>query len=167
MKRLYSPWRSAYIASFRNKKSGTKCLFCRIAQEEKDERDLVIWRGKHCFLVMNLFPYNSGHLMVVPYKHTADLAALTKDTYAEVMEATVLGMKALGKASGPHGFNLGANLGRVAGAGLDKHIHFHIVPRWSGDTNFMPVLADVKLISQDLKQTWSRLKDSMKGKGKN
>jgi ATP adenylyltransferase len=82
------------------------------------------------------------------------------------MEATVLGMKALGKASGPHGFNLGANLGRVAGAGIDKHIHFHIVPRWSGDTNFMPVLADVKLISQDLKQTWSRLKNAMKTKGR-
>jgi ATP adenylyltransferase len=166
MKRLYSPWRSAYIASFRNKKAGTKCLFCRIAREKNDERNLVIWRGKHCYLVMNLFPYNSGHLMVVPYKHTAELASLSKDTYAEVMEATVLGMKALGKASGPHGFNLGANLGRVAGAGIDKHIHFHIVPRWSGDTNFMPVLADVKLISQDLKQTWSRLKNAMKGKGR-
>ncbi|MGA3245557.1 MAG: HIT domain-containing protein [Bacteroidota bacterium] len=166
MKRLYSPWRSAYIDSFRGAKSSKGCLFCRIAKEKQDRKNLVVWRGKHCFLVMNLFPYNSGHLMVVPYKHTADLASLTKDAYVEVMEATVLGMKALGKSSGPHGFNLGANLGRIAGAGIAKHIHFHIVPRWSGDTNFMPVLADVKLISEDLKRSWSRLKNAVKGKGK-
>ena len=165
MKRLHSPWRSAYIASFRDVKSSKGCLFCRIAKQKQDQKNLVVWRGKHCFLVMNLYPYNSGHLMVVPYKHTADLASLTKDAYVEVMEATVLGMKALGKSSGPHGFNLGANLGRIAGAGIDKHIHFHIVPRWSGDTNFLPVLADVKLISEDLKQTWARLKKAVKGKG--
>lgn len=104
--------------------------------------------------------------MVVPYKHTADLSSLTKDAYVEVMEANVLGMKALGKASGPHGFNLGANLGRIAGAGIDRHIHFHIVPRWSGDTNFMPVLTDVKLISEDLRKTWARLRVAIKAKGK-
>ena len=162
MKRLFSPWRSAYIASFRNETKSKKCLFCRIAKERQDEKNLVVWRGEHCFLVMNLFPYNSGHLMVVPYKHTADLASLSKDAYVEIMEASVRGMKALGKTSGPHGFNLGANLGRIAGAGIDKHIHFHIVPRWSGDTNFMPVLADVKLISEDLRRTWSRLRAAMR-----
>ena len=166
MKRLFSPWRSVYIASFRTSKSSKGCLFCRIAKEKQDRKNLVVWRGKHCFLVMNLYPYNSGHLMVVPYKHTADLASLSKETYAEIMEANVLGMKALKKASGPHGFNLGANLGRVAGAGIDKHIHFHIVPRWSGDTNFIPVLADVKLISEDLKRTWFRLRGALQGKGK-
>ncbi len=164
MKRLFSPWRSSYIASFRNEKPGTKCLFCRIAKENQDRKNLVVWRGKYCYLVMNLFPYNSGHLMVVPYKHTADLASLSRGTYAEVMEATVLGMKVLGKAIGPHGFNLGANLGRVAGAGIDKHVHFHIVPRWSGDTNFMPVLADVKLISNDMKKTWRELRKAVKSK---
>lgn len=110
---------------------------------------------------MNLFPYNSGHLMVVPYKHTARLAALSSEACVEVMQAFDLGMRALRKVSGPHGFNLGANLGRVAGAGIDKHIHFHVVPRWSGDTNFMPVLADVKLISEDMKRTWARLKDAI------
>ncbi len=111
---------------------------------------------------MNLFPYNSGHLMVVPYKHTASLRSLSDETYVEVMKATVMGTRALTRVSGPHGFNLGANLGRVAGAGIDKHIHFHIVPRWNGDTNFMPVLADSKLISEDLKKTWARLKKVVK-----
>ena len=164
MKRLFSPWRSSYIASFRGAKSSKGCLFCRIAKEKQDRKNLVLWRGKHCFLVMNLFPYNSGHLMVVPYKHTANLVSLTNDAYVEVMEASVLGMKALGKTSGPHGFNFGANLGRVAGAGIDKHVHFHIVPRWSGDTNFMPVLADVKLISDDMRKTWKELRKAVRSK---
>ena len=133
-----------------------------IAKERRDEKNLVVWRGKHCFLVMNLFPYNSGHLMVVPYKHTSKLESLPDEAYVEVMRASALGMRALDEVSGPHGFNLGANLGRIAGAGIDKHIHFHIVPRWNGDTNFMPVLADAKLISEDLKKTWVRLKKSVK-----
>jgi ATP adenylyltransferase len=162
MKRLFSPWRSAYIASFRDEKPGKGCLFCRMTKERKDEQNLVIWRGKYCFLVMNLYPYNSGHLMVVPYKHTSNLASLTKSAYAEVMETMVRGMNALKKTSRPDGFNMGANLGRIAGAGIDKHIHFHIVPRWSGDTNFMPVLTDVKLISEDLKLTCSRLRAAIK-----
>ena len=162
MKRLFAPWRSAYIASFRSASKNKTCLFCRIAKERRDEKNLVVWRGKHCFLVMNLFPYNSGHLMVVPYKHTSKLESLSDDAYVEVMRATAIGMRALSKVSGPHGFNLGANLGRIAGAGIDKHIHFHIVPRWNGDTNFMPVLADAKLISEDLKKTWLRLKKAVK-----
>jgi ATP adenylyltransferase len=114
---------------------------------------------------MNLFPYNSGHMMVVPYKHTSKLESLSDAAYVEVMHATAIGMRALGKVSGPHGFNLGANLGRVAGAGIDKHIHFHIVPRWNGDTNFMPVLSEAKLISEDLKRTWARLKKAVKERG--
>lgn len=123
---------------------------------------MVVWRGDHCYIVMNLYPYNSGHLMVVPYKHTSNLSTLSPDVYVEMMQATVRGMRALSKVSDPHGFNIGANLGRVAGAGIDKHIHFHVVPRWSGDTNFMPVLADVKLISEDLKRSWVRLKKAVK-----
>lgn len=158
MKRLFSPWRSAYIASFRGEERSKQCLFCRIANERRDEKNMVVWRGDHCYIVMNLFPYNSGHLMVVPYKHTSNLARLSPDVYVEMMQATVRGMRGLSKVSDPHGFNIGANLGRVAGAGIDKHIHFHVVPRWSGDTNFMPVLADVKLISEDLKRSFSRLK---------
>jgi len=162
LKRLFAPWRSAYIASFRSTSKSKPCLFCRIVKESRDKKNLIVWRGKHCFIVMNLFPYNSGHLMVVPYKHTAKLELLSDGVYLEVMQATAMATQALSKVCGPHGFNLGANLGRVAGAGIDKHIHFHIVPRWNGDTNFMPVLTDTKLISDDLKRTWAKLKKAVK-----
>jgi ATP adenylyltransferase len=159
---MFAPWRSAYIASFRDTAKDTTCLFCRVAKERRDKNNLVLWRGKHCFMMMNLFPYNSGHLMIVPYRHTAKLASLSDETYVEVMRATAMGMHALGMVSGPHGFNLGANVGRVAGAGIDKHLHFHVVPRWNGDTNFMPVISDAKLISEDLRKTWARLKKAFK-----
>jgi len=157
VKRLYSPWRSAYIATFKHAKKSTRCLFCRIAKERKDEKNLVVWRGKHCYLVLNLYPYNSGHLMIVPYKHTPDLAGLSDAETKEMMQAAVKAMRALGKVSSPQGFNFGANIGRAAGAGIDQHVHFHVVPRWSGDTNFMPVLSDTKLISEDMKKTWRSL----------
>lgn len=159
MKRLYSPWRSAYIQTFKTKKKSRQCLFCRIAKEEKkDKKNLVVWRGEYCYAVLNLFPYNSGHLMVVPYRHTADFTTLSGEENKEIMEASARCLKALKRVSTPHGFNFGANLGRVAGAGIEDHVHFHIVPRWSGDTNFMPVLADTKLISEDLRDTWKRLR---------
>lgn len=161
MKRLFSPWRSAYIASFsKPKKRG--CLFCQIAKSRKDAENLVVWRGKLCYLVMNLYPYNSGHLMVVPYRHTAEMGSLTDEENTEIMRTAAMAIAALKKVSGPQGFNFGANLGRAAGAGIDKHIHFHIVPRWSGDTNFMPVLSDVKLISEDMTKTWRELKAVLK-----
>ncbi len=158
MKRLYSPWRSLYIQSFKEAKKSKRCLFCRIAKENKDAENLVVWRGDYCYLVMNLYPYNSGHMMIVPYKHTPDLGALSDVEYSEMMKTAVKAMQALDKVSKPQGFNFGANLGRAAGAGIDEHLHFHVVPRWSGDTNFMPVLADVKLISEDLKKTWKELR---------
>ena len=164
MKRLFSPWRSAYIASFKGAKPAKGCLFCRIAKARQDEKNLVLWRGKHCFLVMNLYPYNSGHLMVVPYLHTSDLSSIPDEANVEIMQAAVRGIKALVSVSGPQGFNFGANLGRAAGAGIDEHIHFHVVPRWSGDTNFMPVLADVKLISEDMKKTWKQLCKAVKSR---
>ena len=157
MKRLFSPWRSAYIRTFKNEKKSKKCLFCRIAKEKKDAKNLVVWRGKTCFVVMNLFPYNAGHVLVVPYTHTPNFEALSTREYAEAMQATARCMKALKKLSAPHGFNMGANLGRVAGAGIEHHVHFHIVPRWNGDTNFLPVLSDTKMISEDMRKTWKKL----------
>ena len=158
MKRMFSPWRSAYIATFKNPKSTAGCLFCRIAKERKDAQNYIIWRGEHCYLVMNLYPYNSGHLMVVPYRHTSDIGSLPDAANVEIMQIAARAMKALEKVSQPQGFNFGANLGRAAGAGIDKHVHFHIVPRWTGDTNIMPVLADVKLISEDMRRSWKGLK---------
>ncbi|HWP81645.1 MAG TPA: HIT domain-containing protein [Bacteroidota bacterium] len=160
MKRLYSPWRSVYIKTF-SEKGRKSCLFCRIKKEKKDRQNFVVWRGKHCYVVLNLFPYNSGHLMVVPYKHTKELGELSNEESAEVFGVSSRCMKALNAISAPHGYNLGANLGRVAGAGIEQHLHFHIVPRWNGDTNFMPVLADTKIISEELKGLWRKLKREM------
>ena len=111
---------------------------------------------------MNRYPYNSGHLMVVPYKHVSSLGKLTPKEHLEIQRAIQQSLEALKSTVSPHGFNIGMNLGRVGGAGIDDHVHYHVVPRWSGDTNFMPVLADVKLISEDLKKTWRRLRRAMR-----
>lgn len=160
MQRLFSPWRSEYIATFSEKKTKkvSVCLFCKAAKEQKDARNLVLLRHPHCFVMMNLYPYNSGHVMVVPYTHAPGIGGLSVKEYADVMQTTALMIKALNKTLTPHGYNFGANLGRVAGAGLDKHVHFHLVPRWSGDTNFMPTLADTKLVSESIRATYKRLK---------
>lgn len=163
MKRLFSPWRSQYIATFKDgRKKKDECLFCRLAKERNDAANLVVKRNKHCFVVMNRYPYNSGHLMIVPYSHTPAFEGLSKDEYADVMETTSEMISVLGKVSQPQGFNFGANLGRVAGAGIDQHVHFHLVPRWNGDTNFMPTVADVKLVSEDTKTTFRELRKALK-----
>ncbi|HTP12169.1 MAG TPA: HIT domain-containing protein [Bacteroidota bacterium] len=163
MKRLFSPWRSQYIASFKDeaKKKKDECLFCRIAREKNDEKNLVVARREHCFVVMNKYPYNSGHLMIVPFNHTANFGGLSRDEYAEIMATTAEMIDVLGKVSQPQGFNFGANLGRVAGAGIDQHVHFHLVPRWNGDTNFMPTIGDVKLVSEETRETFKRLRQAV------
>jgi len=112
--------------------------------------------------MMNRYPYNNGHLMVVPYKHTSSMDKLTDETNLEVMKTVVRCMKALNKNSKPDGFNFGANIGKEAGAGIEKHIHFHLVPRWNGDTNFFPVLTDVKVVSEDIQKSWQKLVSSFK-----
>jgi len=158
LNRLFSPWRSQYISTFVHGSKRRGCLFCRIAREAKDAENLVVWRGKFVFVVMNKFPYNSGHLMIVPFKHTAEFGKLTGPEHIELMSVTNRCLRALKKTSSPQGFNLGANLGRIAGAGIKDHIHFHVVPRWNGDTNFMPTIADTKLVSEDLRVLRRRLK---------
>jgi len=155
LERLYSPWRSQYIETY-DKMEG--CFLCNAYKSDEDEKNLVLYRGKNVFVIMNLFPYNAGHLMVCPNEHIGDYTKLDKDTVCEIGEVSQLMIKALKKALNPDGFNMGYNLGRVAGAGLEDHIHNHIVPRWNGDTNFMPVLADVKVISQDLRDIYHKLK---------
>jgi ATP adenylyltransferase len=161
MKHLFSPWRSAYIETFKHKKGHGGCLFCRIAKQKKDAQNLVAWRGKTCFVVLNRFPYNSGHVMVVPYRHLPSFGRLHPEEFTEVMEATSRCIQALDAMSVPHGYNFGANLGRVAGAGIADHIHFHLVPRWNGDTNFMPVLAETKLISERLEDLCRSLRQAL------
>lgn len=160
MKRLWSPWRSLYIQSFSApaKKNTGKSLFARAAKARDDDRHLIVWRGKHCFVIMNRYPYNSGHLMIVPYRATPHIEDLDGEEMLEIMRTAQRACRALRKVMKPHGFNFGANVGRAAGAGIDDHVHFHLVPRWNGDTNFMPVLAEVKVVSEDIVKTMQKLR---------
>ena len=154
MEKLWSPWRSNYIESFNQENKSNKCIFCEAIDQNIDSNEcLKVFDNKLCYTILNLYPYNSGHLMVVPKRHISDLHDLTEQEVSEMMDTVKLSMKALDIIMKPQGFNFGANLGKAAGAGIDDHIHFHIVPRWSGDTNFMPALGDVKIISQDLIKT--------------
>ena len=162
MKKLYSPWRSAYIQTFSDKNKSRGCLFCTMVQDNSDAENLIVSRGKFCFVVMNKYPYNSGHVLIVPYRHTALFAKLSSDEHEEIMMMTGKCIQALEKISRPQGFNFGANLGRTAGAGIDKHLHFHLVPRWNGDTNFMPVVGRTKVISEYLNKTWKLLRKELK-----
>lgn len=158
MEKLWSPWRSKYIESFKSDEDKTKCIFCQmLSLNPNDDDNLLVDMGEHTFTVMNLYPYNNGHLMIVPKRHTNDFAGLKEVEVTESFQKLQLAEKALRKVLNPNGFNIGANIGRVAGAGIEDHIHFHIVPRWNGDSNFMPVIGDVKVISQDLAETKVKL----------
>ena len=157
MDRLWAPWRMPYIMST-VKQNDEGCVFCRMLSEAEDERNLIIHRGGHAFVLMNLFPYNTGHLMVVPTRHTGDYLSLTAEEHLELTALIGRAQAALGRSLNPHGYNIGMNLGRASGAGIVDHLHYHIVPRWSGDSNFMSVVADTKVISESLIDTWRRLK---------
>jgi ATP adenylyltransferase len=152
---LWAPWRLEYVAG--EKPAG--CVLCA-KHDEDDERALVISRGEYCYAVLNLYPYNNGHLMVVPHRHVADLEELTTDESAACQRFLERGIRAARAAIGPGGFNVGLNLGEAAGAGIAAHLHWHLVPRWQGDTNFMPVLADVRVMPQHLTTTWQLLRDA-------
>ncbi len=158
MDKLFSPWRSKYISSFQEE-SADACVLCDAFVAADDEHSLVVHRGKEAFVIMNKFPYNSGHLMILPVRHTSDFQSLTKTEVMEMMSLLAASERALKKLSKPQGFNIGMNLGRIAGAGIDAHLHWHIVPRWNGDTNFLPVLADVKVVSEDMAEQWKRLRE--------
>jgi len=153
MKVLWAPWRMSYIGSI--KKHG--CIFCEKPKENRDKENLILYRGEKCFIIMNRYPYNNGHLMIAPYRHVGDLEALDEDEMIETMKLLKLSIKALKEAYHPDGFNIGVNIGRAAGAGVKGHIHFHIVPRWVGDTNFMPVFSETKIIPEYLEETYEKL----------
>ena len=157
MKQLWAPWRLEYIEAA---DEDTGCVFCRAAAADDDEAALVVHRGEHAFVLLNKFPYVSGHLMVAPYRHLGDFAALTDEEALEVHRLGERGMAALAETYAPQGYNVGWNLGRIAGAGIVDHVHLHVVPRWAGDTNFMPVLADVKVLPEHLLETRRRLADA-------
>ena len=152
-KQLWAPWRLEYIASADEQEG---CVFCTAAGST-DEDGLVVHRGGKAFALLNKFPYSSGHLMVAPLRHAGEFAELADDEVLEIHLLAAQGLRALGEVYGPQGFNLGWNLGRVAGAGVLDHVHLHVVPRWAGDTNFMPVLADVKVLPEHLDETRRRL----------
>lgn len=154
---MFSPWRSKYIASFSEEPSSV-CILCKAYQQISENEDYVVTRGKCCYVVMNLYPYNSGHLMIVPYRHISNFTDLTDDESLEIMSLLKKMSWALYEIMKPDGYNIGSNIGRSAGAGIDEHIHFHILPRWNGDTNFMPILADTKLISEDIRETLMKLR---------
>jgi ATP adenylyltransferase len=155
-KQLWAPWRLEYIGSADEQQG---CVLCAAAAAD-DEEGLVVRRGLHAFVLLNKFPYSSGHLMVAPLRHTGDFGELEADEIVEIHRLASQGIGALAQTYGPQGYNLGWNLGRVAGAGVLDHVHLHVVPRWAGDTNFMPVLADVKVLPEHLEETRRRLADA-------
>jgi ATP adenylyltransferase len=152
MKIIWAPWRIKYILG---KKEG--CIFCDKVNENKDKENYVLLRGKNAFVMLNTFPYNNGHLMVAPYKHVPDLEGLEKDELSELMGLVKTCTQILKKALKPEGFNVGINLGKVAGAGVEGHIHIHIVPRWGGDTSFISTVGNTKIISESLNDTYNKL----------
>jgi len=163
MKNLWSPWRSKYIESFIKSDSNDKCILCEMVNlDPASEENLVVEQNELSFTVMNLYPYNSGHLMIVPKRHLSKLSQLSEIEMTECMKKLQEMESVLYDIMKPDGFNIGLNLGKVSGAGIDDHIHFHIVPRWNGDTNFMPVLGEVKVISQDLLTTKKNIQAKLK-----
>jgi len=153
MKHLWSPWRLEYLEG--SKAQG--CVFCNAACSTQDRQNLVLLRGEYAFLILNRFPYNNGHFMVVPYSHVPSLELLDLPTLTEIMLLLNRGIVALRSSMAPEGFNVGANLGQVAGAGIQEHVHIHVVPRWLGDTNFMPVVGDLRVVPETWLQTYDRL----------
>jgi len=156
MNRIWAPWRMEYIEQ--PKPEG--CIFCELPKGE-DEAGLILHRGKLCLVMLNAFPYNNGHLMVAPYRHAADPGELSAEELASLMEEMNLSLGVLRRAMHPEGCNLGMNLGRVAGAGIEDHLHLHVVPRWSGDTNFMPVLCDTRVLPEALTATYRKLREAL------
>lgn len=147
----------AYIRRIASGRNSEKCFLCKASKESDDKENLVVFRGNTCFVILNRFPYNNGHLLVAPYRHVGDILELTESESTELMKLLKLSVRALMEEYKPDGYNIGLNLGKVAGAGLADHIHFHVVPRWLGDTNFMPVISETKVIPEGLDESWERL----------
>ena len=157
MKQLWAPWRMEYILSEIDKTDG--CIFCEFPAANEDEKYLITYRSKHCFVIMNKYPYNNGHVMVVPFAHTADLLKLSDEIMIDLQKTIQKTVQVLRNVMNPHAMNIGMNIGRTAGAGIDDHLHYHIVPRWDGDTNFMPVISATQIVSESLPVTWKKLKE--------
>jgi len=153
MRRLWTPWRLEFVTGPR----AAGCIFCEKVQQNTDRKNFILYRGAEAFVILNLYPYNNGHLMVVPYAHVGDLEKVEDTCLAEMMRLAKRSVATLRKVMNPNGFNLGFNLGKAAGAGIHEHLHLHIVPRWEGDTNFMPVLCETRIIPELLETTYDKL----------
>ncbi len=159
MKLLWAPWRLKYILGAKEK----DCIFCEKPKAGNDREHFILHRGKSNFIILNLYPYNNGHLMVVPYKHASGIGGIGPEEAAEMMELTQKSVGVLQRKFNPQGFNIGMNLGSAAGAGIEEHLHMHVVPRWNGDTNFMPVLGETKVMPQHIESTYDNLIDGFSG----
>jgi len=155
MKQLWAPWRMELIS---RGEQPAGCIFCDLPRASNDRENLILGRTGRTFAILNRFPYNNGHLMVVPRSHVPELAGLPREENEELAEKLRVAVRLLGQAYGAQGYNLGMNLGRVAGAGIADHLHWHVVPRWNGDTNFMPVLGQTKVMIEHLQASWDRLR---------
>lgn len=166
MDRLWAPWRMNYIGNIKRRGSspGSRqgCIFCQKPRQRNDKKSYILDRGKHCFVMLNIYPYNNGHIMIAPYRHIKDLRQLNPQEWLEMLEILKHYESVLGHALKPGGYNIGLNLGKAAGAGFAGHLHLHIVPRWVGDTNFMPTLAATRVISQALDELYARLKNAQR-----
>lgn len=158
---VWAPWRMAYVEKPSTGDPGSGDIFLDLPAEDQDEKNLILWRGTKAFVILNAFPYTSGHLLVAPYRQVADLTDMTDDELLEVNQLLAKAVRWLRGAYKPDGFNIGVNMGRAAGAGIPQHIHWHIVPRWNGDTNFMTTVGDVRVMPQSLPDCYRRLLDQL------
>lgn len=153
METLWAPWRMEYVEKARS----PGCVFCDTSSTEHDEQNLLLCRGRRVFILMNLYPYNPGHVMIAPYRHVDDLGKLSAEEQLELIQEAARSMRLLRGVMNPDGFNLGMNQGKVAGAGIEDHLHLHVVPRWNGDTNFMPIVGQTRVIPEGLAATYQKL----------
>ena len=165
MQRLWAPWRETYITKVLNNQH-KGCTFCQILKEKKDEKNFIFLRGKLNFAVLNIYPYSNGHCLILPNRHVGDISQMTRAELADMMMLLVKTKALLEKTMKPHAFNVGFNLGRMAGAGIPDHVHMHVVPRWQADHNFMPIVSDTKVISQSLEGIYKSLIHAPRSKRK-
>jgi len=158
MKRLFSPWRMPYLGRDKAAQKARGCVFCLALEQNDSSANLIVHRGQRAFVILNRFPYTSGHLMVLPFTHVDQLDGLDAETRGELMELMSTATQVLRKVYRPQGFNLGANLGAAAGAGIEEHLHLHILPRWAGDTNFISTVGETRVLPETLEETWQRIK---------
>jgi len=158
---LWAPWRMEYISRWSGERGKQECIFCIAASSSRDEDNLVIARSEHGIAILNAFPYNTAHVMVAPRRHVPRIEMLEEYEVVDLFKLVKTVIRAIDEEYRPEGYNIGLNIGRVAGAGVESHLHIHIVPRWSGDTNFMPIIAETKVIPEDLRTTLKRLKNKL------